>query len=295
MHIGIAGVGRMGAAIGARLMEVGHTLTVWNRSAEKTKPLADAGATVTANPADLAGQVETIITILTDAAAIEHVYEGPKGLLADERKGKLVIDMSTVQPQTEIALAEKVRARGAVFVECPVGGTTGPAKQGKLLGFVGAEPDDFARAKPILEQLCRRVEYCGPVGSGALMKFAINLPLMVYWQALGEALAMAKPLNIQPDRLIDLFGDSSGGANALKVRGAAIAAMLKGGDYPPATFNIDGGIKDMQAMLEQGRARGIEFPLVERALACYEEARESRGGGDEISSVSVYWPNRKAR
>jgi 3-hydroxyisobutyrate dehydrogenase len=293
MHIGIAGTGRMGTAIGLRLIEVGHALTIWNRSLEKTKPLADAGAKVAANPADLVRQVEAIITILTDAAAIEHVYEGPPGLLAGEIKGKLVIDMSTVQPQTEIALAEKVRARGAMFVECPVGGTTGPAKQGKLLGFVGAEPDDFARAKPILEQLCRRVEYCGPVGSGALMKFAVNLPLMVYWQALGEALAMAQPLNIDPERLIDLFGDSSGGANALKVRGAAIAAMLKGGDYPPATFNIDGGIKDMQAMLEQGRARGIEFPLVERALACYQEARQTRGGGDEISAVSVYWPNRK--
>jgi 3-hydroxyisobutyrate dehydrogenase len=293
MHIGIAGVGRMGAAIGTRLMEMGHTLTVWNRSAEKTKPLSDAGARLAATPAELAGQVEAIITILTDAAAIEHVYEGPQGLLAGDLKGKLVIDMSTVQPATEITLAEKVRARGAAFVECPVGGTTGPAKQGKLLGFVGADPDDFARAKPILAQLCRRVEYCGPVGSGALMKFAINLPLMVYWQALGEAIAMAQPLNIDPERLIDIFGDSSGGTNGLKVRGAAIAAMLKGGDYPPATFNIDGGIKDMQAMLEQGRSRGVEFPLVERALTCYQEARQTRGGADEISAVSVYWPSRK--
>jgi 3-hydroxyisobutyrate dehydrogenase len=293
MHIGIAGVGRMGAAIAERLMAVGHNLTVWNRSAEKTKSLVQAGAGPAATPAELAAQVETIITILTDARAIEQVYDGPHGLLAGDLAGKLVIDMSTVQPHSEIALAEKVRARGAVFVECPVGGTTGPAKQGKLLGFVGAQPDEFARAKPVLEQLCRRVEFCGPVGSGALMKFAVNLPLMVYWQALGEAIAMAQPLNIEPERLIDLFSDSSGGANALKVRGAAIAAMLKGGDYPPATFNIDGGIKDMQAMLEQGRARGLQFPLVERALECYQEAREARGGDDEISSVSVYWPNRK--
>jgi 3-hydroxyisobutyrate dehydrogenase len=293
MHIGIAGVGRMGAAIGARLLEAGHTLTIWNRSAEKTKPLADAGAKVAATPAELAGQVDAIITILTDAAAIEHVYDGPQGLLAGDLNGKLVIDMSTVQPQTQVALAEKAHKNGASYVECPVGGTTGPARQGKLLGFVGAEPEDFARAKPILEQLSRRLEYCGPVGSGALVKFAVNLPLMVYWQALGEALAMVQPLNIEPERLIDLFGDSSGGANALKVRGAAIAAMLKGDDYPPATFNIDGGIKDMQAMLEQGRARGIEFPLVEQALTCYLEARQTRGGDDEISSVSVYWPNRK--
>src|SRR5215210_4406458 len=293
MHIGIPGTGRMGTAIGQRLIETGHQLTIWNRSPEKTKPLADAGAKLVDTPAAVADGSETVITILTDASAIDRIYEGSQGLLAGNLQGKLVIDMSTVQPQTQIDLAAKVHAKQAGFVECPVGGTTGPAKQGKLLGFVGAEPDDFARAKPILEQLCRRVEYCGPVGSGALMKFAVNLPLMVYWQALGEALAMAQPLNIDPGRLIDLFGDSSGGANALKVRGAAIAAMLKGGDYPPATFNIDGGIKDMQAMLEQGRARGIEFPLVERALACYEEARQSRGGGDEISAVSVYWPNRK--
>jgi 3-hydroxyisobutyrate dehydrogenase len=293
MHIGIPGTGRMGTAIGQRLIEAGHRLTIWNRSPDKTKPLADAGAKLVDTPAAVADGSETIITILTDANAIERIYEGPQGLLAGDLKGKLVVEMSTVQPQTEIALAQKVRARGGAFVECPVGGTTGPARQGKLLGFVGAEPDAFARARPVLDQLCRRVEHCGPVGSGAIMKFAVNLPLMVYWQALGEAIAMAQPLNIGPDRLIDLFGDSSGGANALKVRGAAIAAMLKGGDYPPATFNIDGGIKDMEAMLEQGRTRGIKFPLVERALTCYQEARQARGGDDEISAVSVYWPNRK--
>jgi 3-hydroxyisobutyrate dehydrogenase len=293
MHIGIPGTGRMGTAIGQRLIEAGHQLTIWNRSPDKTKPLADAGAKLVNTPAAVGDASEAIVTILTDASAIERIYDGPQGLLAGNLQGKLVIEMSTVQPQTEIALAEKVQARGAAFVESPVGGTTGPARQGKLLGFVGAEPDAFARAKPVLDQLCRRVEHCGPVGSGAVMKFAVNLPLMVYWQALGEAIAMAQPLNIDPDRLIDLFGDSSGGANALKVRGAAIAAMLKGGDYPPATFNIDGGIKDMQAMLERGRACGIEFPLVERALTCYQEARQTRGGDDEISAVSVYWPNRK--
>jgi len=293
MHIGIPGTGRMGTAIGQRLIEAGHQLTIWNRSPEKTKPLADAGAKLVDTPAAVADGSETVITILTDASAIDRIYEGSQGLLAGNLQGKLVIEMSTVQPQTEIALAQKVQARGAAFVECPVGGTTGPARQGKLLGFVGAEPGAFARAKPLLDQLCRRVEHCGPVGSGAIMKFAVNLPLMVYWQALGEAIAMAQPLNIDPDRLIDLFGDSSGGANALKVRGTAIAAMLKGGDYPPATFNIDGGIKDMQAMLEQGRTRGIEFPVLQRALDCYQEARKIRGGSDEISSVSVYWPNRK--
>ena len=234
MQIGVAGLGRMGAAIALRLMEVGHTVTVWNRAAAKAKPLADAGAKVAASPAELAGSVEAIITILTDAAAIEAVYNGPSGLLAADVKGKLFIEMSTVRPETEIALAAKVRAKGAALVECPVGGTTGPARQGKLIGLMGAEPADAARAKPIVDQLCRRVEPCGPVGCGAIMKLAINLPLMVYWQALGEALALSRPLGLDPDRMMDLFADTSGGANVLKVRGPALAAMLKGKD--PGAF-----------------------------------------------------------
>ncbi|MDQ2954284.1 MAG: NAD(P)-dependent oxidoreductase, partial [Pseudomonadota bacterium] len=165
MQIGIAGIGKMGAAIAARLIELGHQVTVWNRTSAKTKPLADSGAQVASEPADLATRAEAIITILTDAAAIDIVYGGPTGLLAAGVNGKLVIEMSTVQPQTQIALAEKVRAKGAAFVECPVGGTTGPARQGKLIGLAGGSEADFARAKPILDQLCRRLEHCGDVGA----------------------------------------------------------------------------------------------------------------------------------
>ena len=226
MNIGIAGVGKMGAAIAARLMEVGNQVTVWNRSPEKTKPLAEAGAKVAATPADLAKAVEVVITILTDAAAIESTYGGPSGLLAADFKGELFIDMSTVQPQTEIALAEKLRAKGAAFIECPVGGTTGPARQGKLFGFVGGSGADLARAKPILEQLCRRIEHCGPVGAGATMKLAINLPMLVSWQAFGEAFAISRHLGIDPARLVDIFSDSGGGTNALKGRAAVVAQML---------------------------------------------------------------------
>ena len=167
MNVGIAGVGKMGAAIALRLMEVGHTVTVWNRSADKTKPLAEAGATVAATPAELAAKSEAIITILTDAAAIDTVYDGASGLLGGDVTGKLFIEMSTVQPATEVALAAKVRAKGAALVECPVGGTTGPARQGQLIGLMGAEPADAERARPMLEQLCRRIEHCGPVGAAA--------------------------------------------------------------------------------------------------------------------------------
>src|ERR1700686_1983471 len=137
MKIGIAGLGRMGSGIGARLIVVGHDLSVWNRSAGKTKALAQVGAKVAATPADLARGADIIITILTDAAAIDAVYNGAGGLLAGDVKDKLFIEMSTVRPETEIAFAKAVRGKGAALVECPVGGTVGPARQGKLLGLMG--------------------------------------------------------------------------------------------------------------------------------------------------------------
>jgi 3-hydroxyisobutyrate dehydrogenase len=293
MNIGIAGLGRMGSAIGARLIEVGHQLTVWNRSAEKANTLAQAGAKVAATPTALAGEADIIITILTDAAAIEAVYNGPKGLLAGDVKGKLFIDMSTVRPETEIALAKEVRSKGAAFVECPVGGTIGPARQGKLLGLMGGDPADTARAKPILDQLCRRLEHVGPIGSGAAMKFAINLPLMVYWQSLGEALSLCRPLGIEPARLMDIFADSSGGTNAVKGRGPAIAAMLEGRDPGPVGFDIDSGRKDLRAMVAEASARGIELPLTTGALACFDEASARGFGAKDGSILAVYWSDRK--
>jgi 3-hydroxyisobutyrate dehydrogenase len=295
MQIGIAGLGKMGSAIAQRLIEVGHDLTVWNRSLEKARPLANAGAKVAANPADVACNAQTVITILTDAAAIDAVYGAPPGLLAGDVTGKLFIEMSTVAPATERALAEKVRAKDAALVECPVGGTTGPARQGKLIGLMGGEPADVERARPILEHLCRRLEHCGPVGAGAVMKLTINMPLMIYWQALGEALALCRPLGLDPARLMELLADTSGGPNVLKVRGPAVATMLKGGDIGPVTFDIDSALKDLRTMLGEGKRQGLELPLVERTLSCYEETKGKVSGAAEVSAVSVYWANRAGK
>jgi 3-hydroxyisobutyrate dehydrogenase len=290
MRIGVAGIGKMGAAIAARLIETGHDVAVWNRTPDKAK--AVTGATPVTTPAELAQRAEVIVTSLTDAAALEAVYTGPSGLLSGDVSGKVFIEMSTVLPATEIALAEAAKKKGAAYVECPVGGSTGPARQGKLIGLVGADEADAARARPILEQLCRRIEHAGPVGSGALLKFTVNLPLMVYWQALGEALAFSRSLPIDPARLMDMLSETSGAATVLKVRAPGIASMLKGGDAGPVTFNVDGAIKDMQAMVSEAKSRGIELPLVERTLACYKETKQHRSGGAEISTVSVYWANR---
>ena len=292
MHIGIAGVGRMGANMGLRLMETGSRLTVWNCSADKVKPLADAGAAVAKTPAALAGAVEAVITILTNTAAIDEVYHGANGLLSGDVKGQLFIEMSTVPPETQIALAEKVRAKGAAYVECPVGGSVVPARAGKLMGNMGAEPADAARARPILDDLCRRVLHAGPVGSGAVLKLAVNLPLMIYWQALGEQLAVCNGLKIDPADLLDFLSETSGAATVLKQRMPGIISKLKNEPSDIKTFTLDNGIKDVKAMLEQGQKSGLELPLLEKTLACYEEARRNTSGSEEVSNVSAYWARR---
>jgi 3-hydroxyisobutyrate dehydrogenase len=282
----------MGAAMAARLAEVGYQVSGWNRSAEKAKPLADAGVTIVETPAALAAGADTIITSLTDSAALDAVYGGRDGLLSGPVEGRLFIEMSTVPPATETALAAKVRAKGAAFVECPVGGTVGPARTGKLIGLMGAAEPDAVRARPMLEQLCRRLEHAGPVGAGAVMKLAINMPLMIYWQALGETLALCRDVSIDPARLMDLFADTSGGPNVLKVRGGAIADMLKGGSGGTATFDIDSCRKDLRVMLAEGRARGIAMPLVEHTLACFDEASRAGWGARDAGAHSVYWAKR---
>jgi 3-hydroxyisobutyrate dehydrogenase len=293
MDVGVAGVGKMGAAIAQRLMEVGHKLTVWNRSPGKTKPLADAGATVAASPTELAGRSEAIITILTDAPAIEQVYDGPSGLLAGDVSGKLFIEMSTVQPQTQMAVAAKVRAKGAALVECPVGGTTGPARQGQLIGLLGAEAVDADRAHPLLRQMCRRIEHCGPVGAAAAVKLAINLPLMVSWQAFGEAFAICRDVGMDPDRLVSLFTDISATTNALKARAPMVVSMMQGGDGGSTTFTIDSALKDLRTMQAEGQVRGIELPMVEKAAACFEEVGRSGWGSRDAAAAAVYWSTRK--
>ncbi|HXM83339.1 MAG TPA: NAD(P)-dependent oxidoreductase [Burkholderiales bacterium] len=286
MRIGIAGTGRMGAAIAQRLSGLGHELTVWNRTPDKARAL---GLGVSAHPGELAQRSETVISILTDAAAVDAVYEK---LLSGDVKGKLFIEMSTVRPDTQKKLAQKVRQKGAAFVECPVGGTVGPAKEGKLFGFAGGEAADVARAKPLLDQMCRRVEHVGPVGAGAAMKLAINLPLMVFWQAFSEALSLCQPLGIDATRLMDIFADTSGGPNMLKTRGKAIASVLSGNDPGPVTFNVDSMRKDMRTMIEEARALGRELPVVERALECFDSAARAGLGEADCAMLPATWVKR---
>jgi 3-hydroxyisobutyrate dehydrogenase len=285
----------MGAAIAQRLMSVGQEVAVWNRNQTKTKALTDAGAKLFKSPAELVEGCEVTIVMLLNDAAIEGVYRGPNGILKAGLAGKLVIDMSTVRPDTMTSVGTMAVRQGAAFVEAPVGGTVGPAKEGKLLGLVGGTKADVARAMPILAQLCRRIEHVGELGSGSMMKLAVNLPLLVYWQALGEALTICKPLNLPADRLIDILTDTSGAPTAMKGRGPAIAKVLGGAPLGETAFGLNAAKKDLACAVQFGASIHAELPVTASALACYEEAEAAGLGDADATAVSTRWTQRKGK
>src|SRR5580700_4932408 len=295
MKIGICGTGRMGSSIAQRLMSVGHEVGVWNRNSAKTKPLTDAGARLFASPVELAEGCETIIVMLLNDAAVEAVYRGPGGILKAKLAGRLVIDMSTVRPDTMMSTGTSVAQQGGAFVECPVGGTVGPAKEGKLFGLVGGSKADVARAMPVLEQLCRRIEHVGGLGAGATMKLAVNLPLLVYWQALGEALTICKPLDLPAERLIDILSDTAGTPAAMKGRGAVIAKVLGGAPLGETAFGITAAKKDLATAVQFAASLHAELPVAKSALACFEEAEADGLGEADATTVSVHWTRRKPK
>jgi 3-hydroxyisobutyrate dehydrogenase len=294
MKIGVCGTGRMGSSIAQRLMSVGHEIGVWNRSSAKTKPLVEAGAKQFASPAELVESSDAVVVMLLNDAASEAVYRGPNGILKSALAGKLVIDMSTVRPDTMTSIGTSVMEQGAAFVECPVGGSTGPAKEGKLFGLVGGTKADVAGAMPILEQLCRRIEHVGALGSGATLKLAVNLPLLVYWQALGEALTICKPLNLPPDRLIDILSDTAGTPTAMKGRGAVIAKALSGIPPGETAFGVSAAKKDLATAVQFAASIYAELPVAASALACFEEAEAAGLGDADATTVSTRWMQRPA-
>ena len=294
MKVGVCGTGRMGSSIAQRLIAVGHDVAVWNRDATKAKPLTDAGAKLLGSPAALVDDCEAVIVMLLNDNATEAVYRGPNGILQAKLAGQLLIDMSTVRPDTMQSVGTAVTQQGGVFVECPVGGSTGPAREGKLFGLVGGADEDVSRALPILEQLCRRIEHVGELGSGATMKLAINLPLLVYWQALGEALTICRPLKLTPDRLIDILSDTAGTPTAMKGRGAVIARGLCGQPRGETAFGISAAKKDLATAVQFAASMRAALPVASSALACFDEADAAGLGDDDATTVSVRWPQRSA-
>ncbi len=273
---GIIGTGRMGTAIAKRLLDCGHEVHVWNRSPERMAEAVAAGAVQVADLQDLVRRCDVLLSSLTDHAALDGIYATDGALR--QATGKTFVEMSTILPREQQALAAKAAAAGASYLECPVGGTVGPALKGQLLGFAGGDESTWEIARPILGHLCKRVEHLGPVGAGSRMKLAVNLPLALYWATLGEAVALLDVPSLGGERIVSLLADSSAGPNALRARGPVVAAALDGHDQV-GTFDLDGLRKDLVLALRLAQEEGRSLPISEAALGCYE-AVLAKGMGD---------------
>lgn len=285
--IGLIGLGKLGRAIAERLIETNHELIVWNRTAGRADGL-DAQQADT--PAALARGVTTIVSVLSDDAAVDDVYRGADGLLSTDLSGKTVIELCTMSPERARGLEADVIGAGGKFLECPVGGTVGPARQGALLGMAGGTEAAFEASKPVLEHLTRRLEHLGPVGSGAAMKLAINLPLMVYWSALGEALGLATSEGIAPKRALEILSDSSGAIASAKARSAPILEMIEGGEPSGVNFALATALKDMREMVALAERSGRPSNVIAAAMARAERAFDEGWGGRD-ATLTAAWGN----
>lgn len=286
MVVGIVGLGNMGRPIAEHLSELGETLALWNRTASKAQGIA--GSTVYDTPRAVAEAAEIILSILADDRALDAAYSGPGGILEADLTGKTVVEFCTTSPETVIALEQAVEARGGHFLECPVSGNVVPARSGQLMGLAGGKQAAFDSARPLLAKMTRRLEHLGPTGAGAAMKLAVNLPLMVYWSALGEAASLALSRGIDPALAFDILTDSSGAIVPAKKRVPPILKMLTEGDPGPVGLSMTNGVKDLRLMCDLAAKNGGPSGVVSAALAMAEAAAADGWADYDCSLVGVH-------
>jgi len=189
--VAFIGLGIMGGRMAKNVMKAGYALRAYNRTLAKTEEVHRLGATVCTSPREAATGADAIITIVSDPPALSAVLEGSNGAFAGCRPGKLVIDMSTVDPGTSQTMAARAQSRGVRYVEAPVTGGVGAAEQGTLTIMAGGSAEDFAAAKPLLETMGKKVLHVGPMGHGSILKLCTNLVAASIITAMNEALALA--------------------------------------------------------------------------------------------------------
>src|ERR671916_711255 len=202
-RVGFAGLGAMGAGIAQRLLDSGYTVVAWNRTKEKAQLLLDAGMGWADTPRELAESVDVLFTMLTNTAAIEATADGDDGVLAGLRQGTVWADISTIAPDASVALAERVRATGASFLDCPVSGSPATLAAGEMSVMVGGDRAAFEHVEDVLHAIGPKLTYIGPSGQAILTKVAINLALVVSVTALAEGLALVEKAGVDRAAAID--------------------------------------------------------------------------------------------
>ena len=254
-ELGFVGLGTMGGGVALRLIEAGHTVHGYNRTAGRARPLVDAGLKLHSTPREVAAASEMVFTMVTNTTALKAVTEGTDGILAGLRKGELYIDMSTSSPQYSRELSVRVREQGAGMLDAPVSGSVSTLQEGRLSIMVGGEKEDFERALPVLKDIGPTVTYVGPNGQAVLLKIAVNLQLAVQMLAFSEGMLLAEKGGIDRATAANVMFNSVVASPMIKYRGRFVLEKP-----PEAWFDVNMMQKDMLIALELGRQFGVPLP-----------------------------------
>ena len=282
-NVGFIGLGIMGKPMAQNLMDAGYGLTVYNRSPEKAEELGKEGASVAANPTEVAEKSDIIVTMLPDSPDVRNVVVGEKGVLEGLWEGSLLVDMSTISPVVTEELAEKVKERGASMLDAPVSGGDVGAIEGALSIMVGGSEEDFERAKPLFDVMGSTVTHVGPTGAGQVTKAANQVVVALTIEAVSEALVLGSKGGVAPEKILDVL---SGGLASNKVMEVKREKFLSH-EFDPG-FRSELHHKDLEIALAAGREYGVVLPvtaIVDQMLLAMK--RKGWGGEDHSALLRV--------
>ena len=253
--LGFIGLGVMGSQMVDRLLSKGHTVTGYNRTRAKAEWLVKKGMQWADSPRAVASASDSIFAMVTNAAALQAISDGPAGLLAGLSTGKTFIDMSTVSPAVSRALVAKVRASGADMVDAPVSGSVITLQEGKLSVMVGGRKETFDRIKPLLLDIGPKVTYVGDNGLALSMKIATNLSLAVQMLAFSEGVLLAEKSGIAREVAVDVLTHSAVASPMIQYRGPFVLQQPE-----EAWFDVNMMQKDLVLAMDLGRQLDVPLP-----------------------------------
>jgi 3-hydroxyisobutyrate dehydrogenase-like beta-hydroxyacid dehydrogenase len=254
-NLGFIGLGVMGSQMVSRLLDKGHQVTGYNRTRSKAQWLVDKGMKWGDSPREVAASADVIFAMVTHAAALAAITEGPDGLLEAIGKGKTFIDMSTVSPAVSRAVAAKVRDKGGDMLDSPVSGSVITLQEGKLAVMVGGRAETFDRVKPLLLDIGPKVTHVGDNGVALAMKIAVNLSLAVQMLAFSEGVLLAEKSGIKREVAVDVLVNSAVASPMIKYRGPFVLKQPE-----EAWFDVNMMQKDMLLAMELGRQLNVPVP-----------------------------------
>ena len=271
----------MGAPMARHLIETGNDVTVHNRTRERELPLAELGAERAGSPAAAAQGAEAVLTCVSDTPDLESVLFGPEGVASGLASGGIVVDCSTVSPSATAEFAEDLRTRGIGLVDAPVSGGSEGAEQGTLTIFVGGEPGDVDRARPILEAIGKRITHLGPSGAGQMAKAVNQVMIAGTYATVGEGIALAQAAGLPLPELLEAL---AGGAAASWVLTNRAQNMVD--DRYPLGFKLALHRKDVAIALAEAKRLGLQLEVSGRVLHEEDELMQQGYGDEDVSALA---------